>query len=97
MTYLALSKKVESKIRIAALIALGVMILSVIVCVILIFFGGVSVAAGPVVPEAEILEKAPVPGPNLVVIFGIIFFLIALFVVIAVLSIRERRRAKAAS
>jgi hypothetical protein len=92
MIYLALSKKTGPAIRIAALIALGLMVVSVIVCLVLAFTGGPAVSTGPILPVIEPHEKLPAAGSNLAVLFGLIVFLLALFILVAILSLRERKR-----
>jgi hypothetical protein len=94
--YAALSKKSGSRTRIAALIALGLMLLSVIVCAILIFGGSPLVKADGPAPVNLPPGKTVAPGSDLWIILGFIAFLILLFVVVAILSFRERRRQKAA-
>jgi TRAP-type C4-dicarboxylate transport system permease small subunit len=94
IVYVALSKKTGPRTRIAALVALGVMILSVIVCLVIIF-GGAAVVGGDTVTPLDLpAEKAAPPGNDLWVLLAFVIFLIVLFVVVAILSLREQRRAK---
>jgi hypothetical protein len=91
--YLALSKKSNFTIRIAALIALGLMILSVIVSLFIIFFGvGAVKPEGPFLPFAEPPPEPPAVKGDIMVLVGFVLFLIALFVVVFVLSLREQRK-----
>ena len=89
MSYLALSKKIVFRLRIAALIALGVMILALIVCLIVLLSGGALVSGGLVSGESGIpvdLSRGPEYSWLLL---GSVIFLIALFVFIALMSMRE--------
>jgi MFS family permease len=95
--YAALSKKSGFRTRIAALIALALMLISVIVCAVLILTGIVAVAGDGVEPPDLPVEKTVPPGNDLWLLLGFILFLAALFVVVAVLSFREQRRLKAAA
>lgn len=89
--YIALSRKSGLRTRIAALIALGVMLLSVIVCTVLLITGNLE-AEGDVIPLDLPADTAAVPSNDLWIFLAFIVFLAALFVVITVLSIREQRR-----
>jgi cytochrome c oxidase assembly factor CtaG len=91
--YLALSKQSSFTIRIAALIALGVMILSVIISLFIIFLDlGAAKPEGPFLP---FVEQVPVQQPkgNFLALVGFVLFLIALFVVVFFLSLKEHRKA----
>jgi heme/copper-type cytochrome/quinol oxidase subunit 2 len=92
--YVALSKKSGPRTRVAALIALGLMILSLIVCLVIIFGGAAGAGGDIVIPLDPPEEKTVPPGNDLWVFLAFAVFLIVLFVVVAVLSLRERRRAK---
>ena len=94
MAYLALSKKSRFWRRIAALIALGVMIFSVIVCLIVIVFGGTVVAGKRIVSDMEIPFEPPRSAGDSLFIIGFILLLIALFVTVLVLSLHESRNRK---
>jgi heme A synthase len=91
MIFLALSPKTGSKIRIAALIALGAMVLSVIAGLVLILAGAGAASGDPVLPDIDPSET-PSGGGNWAVLLGFIAFLLALFVIVAVLSLREQKR-----
>jgi len=91
IAYLAISKKSSFKVRIAALAALGLMVLTIIVCIFIIF-GVPVVEAG----EAVVLDMPPTDMPppaesggNVLLMF--VFFLLAMFVLVLVLSLREQR------
>jgi hypothetical protein len=91
--YLAVSKKSTFKIRIAALIALAVMLLSVMVSIFVIFFGvGAAKPEGPLLPFVDPSPEPVKTGNNFLVLVGFILFMIALFVVVFVMSIREQRK-----
>jgi amino acid transporter len=96
ITYTALSKKTGPRTRIAALIALAVMILTVIVCLVLIFGGTALVKTGDPLPADIPVDKPSAPGNDWWVLLAFIVFLIALFAVVAVLSFREQRRMRKA-
>jgi TRAP-type C4-dicarboxylate transport system permease small subunit len=90
--YVAVSKKTGPRTRIAALIALAVMILTVIACLFIIF-GGAALVKGDAIRPLDIpAENTSAPGSDLWVLLAFIIFLSVLFVVVAVLSFRERRR-----
>jgi len=90
--YLAVSKKSDFKVRLAALIALGLMVLTVIVSIILIF----GVAVGE--PDATVWLDMPPPdtppqtGPNNNALWMFIVFLLVMFFLVLILSLREQRR-----
>ena len=93
MAYLALSPKTPYGLRIAALIALGVMILSVIICLIIMISGRSGTAN--IVPDVPLMPADKNSGANnLFLILGFIIFLLALFIVIFIFSLRESRNRK---
>jgi heme A synthase len=94
--YAALSKKSGPRTRIAALIALALMILTVIVCLVIIFGGPALVKTAEVLPADIPADKPSGPGNNQWILLAFIIFLIALFVAVAVLSFREQRRRRKA-
>ncbi|MDR0624268.1 MAG: hypothetical protein LBG10_07535 [Treponema sp.] len=94
--YAALSKKTGPRTKTAALIALAVMILTVIVCLVIIFGGAALVRSGEIVPVDIPAEKPAAPANDLWILLAFIVFMIVLFVVVAVLSFREQRRIRAA-
>ena len=93
MVYLALSKKFRFWIRVAALVALGVMIAAVVVSLILIFFGRASVVKDSIIADLDIPPAPPTAGNSLVILIFILF-LIALFVTVVILSLHEQRSKK---
>jgi uncharacterized membrane protein YhaH (DUF805 family) len=90
MIYMALDKKSNFQTRLASIIALGVMIVAVIICLIVIFSDN-TVAVDPstliVGAPAEVAEEN-----NLTALFISIIFLLVLFAVIAILARREHKR-----
>jgi formate hydrogenlyase subunit 3/multisubunit Na+/H+ antiporter MnhD subunit len=90
--YMALSRKSSLRTRIAALIALGLMFLSVIACIVLLISGGLGAEGNVLIPLDPPADTAAAPSNDIWLFLTFIVFLAALFVVIAVLSIRERRR-----
>ena len=91
--YLALDKKSSFPIKLAALGALAVMILTIIICLVIVLTDN----RVPVDPSTLIVG-APVEvkdaDDNLFALFFSIFFLLALFVAIVVLVFREHRKNK---
>ena len=94
VVFLALSRKSSIVVRMTALIALGLMVITVIICLLIGF--GVIGNAGPrvvVLPDAELYDTPPpAPGPNVMMLVMFIIFLVALFVVVLVMSLKERQR-----
>ena len=68
MVYLALSKKIRFRLRVAMLVALGVMITAVIVSLIVILLSRASVAGKNIIADMEIPTAAPA-SRNLLFIF----------------------------
>ncbi|MDR0584720.1 MAG: hypothetical protein LBG57_10295 [Treponema sp.] len=90
--YLALSKKSTFRVRIAALIALGVMVLSLIISLFLIFLVKPAEPASPFIPFDVPVEEPPNTGNNIFALLGVILFLVVLFLVILMMSMRENRK-----
>jgi len=91
MVYLALSRKSDFKVRVAALAAMAAMIITVIICLFRIFMAPAAAAAkAQPYPDMPAVETAPPPNAMGLVLFIII--LIALFLVVLFLSLREQRR-----
>jgi formate hydrogenlyase subunit 3/multisubunit Na+/H+ antiporter MnhD subunit len=93
MVYLALNKKSNFHTRLAALIALAVMILTVIICLIIALSdtrAPVDVSTLIVGAPVEVVEQ----NNNLLSLFFLIIFLLAFLVLIAVLAMREQRKNK---
>ena len=91
IAYLAISRRSTFQIRIAALVALAVMIITVIICLVKIFMAPHSEAARtPPYPDSPPLP--PAPPPNIMGLVLVIVILLAMFAVVLYLSIREQRR-----
>ena len=91
VAYLALSKNSEFRVRIAALGALAVMIVSVIVCMVL-YFRTAAVPKQLILPDMMPSEMPPPPSNSNPTMIMMIVFLVGLFVVIFFLSMREQKR-----
>jgi len=93
MVYLALDKKSNFHTRLAALIALGIMILTVIIC-LLIAFSTPTVQIDP----STLIVGAPVEAPeddnNVMILLFSILILIAFLIMIVILAMRENRKNK---
>jgi heme A synthase len=92
MSYMALKKQSNFSMRLASLIALAVMILTVIICVILVLMGG-----GAPVDESILLvvggpAEQPTGNSNLLAVLILVLFLVVLFAIVFVLSMREHRK-----
>ena len=92
--YLAISSKSSRIIKIVALCALGLMVLTVIVCMLIVF--GVIQSGGSqpqMLPDAVLSDAPPPPPkPNIlpVIMFSIVFIL--LFALVLVLSLRDKKK-----
>ena len=93
--YMALSKKSTFKVRIVALGALAVMVLVTIICIFIIF-GGKSAAQTTPLPDALPSDIPPAPSQNAVPVIIFAIFLIALFILILIMSMREQRKSTGA-
>jgi len=92
--YMAVSKKSTFKIRIAALGALALMIVSVVICLI-VYFKGAPAPQQLVLPEMLGSElSAPVSNTSPVTMIMLSIFLLVLFAVIFFMAMREQRRAE---
>jgi len=89
--YLAVSRRSSFQIRIAALIALAVMITTVIISLFRIFMAP-SAAAAKAPPYPDMPAPPPAPPPNPMAMVLVVVIMVALFLVILFLSIREQRR-----
>ncbi|MDR1253091.1 MAG: hypothetical protein LBK62_13155 [Treponema sp.] len=92
--YMALSKKSSPKIRIAALIALATMVLSLVISLFLILVMGPVEPEAPLIPFAMPIGEPPDTETNILVLLGFALFLLALFTVVLVISLREQRRSR---
>jgi len=91
--YMALAKKSSFKVRVVALGALAVMILTVIICI----FISIKVVSTPqqiILPDALPSDiPPPQTGNNSFMMIMFMIFMVGLFVVIFVLAMREQKRA----
>lgn len=92
MVYLAIDKKSNTPTRIASLIALGIMVLTIIICLVVVLTDtrvpideSVLIVGAPVETTADI-------GNNIWILLGLILFLIILFAFIVIQSLRENRK-----
>ncbi|MCL2758593.1 MAG: hypothetical protein FWD22_00040 [Treponema sp.] len=94
MSFLALDKKSNFHTRLASLGALALMILTVIICVFIILTDNrVPVDPSTLIVGAPVEIKDESDNNVIALLFTIIFFL-ALFVVIAVLAMKEHKKHK---
>jgi len=91
--YMAVSRKSSFKIRIAALGALALMIVSVIICLIF-YFKAASTSKVIPLPDMMPSDIPPPSSGNPVSMIVLTLFLIALFVVIFIMAMREQKRAE---
>ena len=92
---MAFNKKSSFAVRIACLIALGLMLLTIIVCLVV----GMT-DDKVIVDESVLIVGAPVEtkksgSDNLMVLLLLIIFLVAFFVVVTVLAIKEHKKLNA--
>jgi len=96
MGYLAIDKKSTFHMRLASLGALALMIITLIICIVLVLTDNrVPVDESVLIVGAPVEVKEKDEGNNLLAIIFSILFLIALFVVIVFLAMREHKRGKA--
>jgi len=91
VSYLAISKKSELKVRIAALGALAVMIVTVIVCLV-VYFKAEAVPKQLFLPDMMPSDMPPPVKNSPVTMIMLIVLMIALFVVVFFLSMKEQKR-----
>ena len=92
MIYMALSKQSNFTTRIASLIALAVMVVTVIICFSLILMSGkapVDESVVYVIPPPPVESKG---SNNIFVLMLLIIFMIMIFVLVFFLSLREHRK-----
>ena len=92
MVYLSLSKRSNFSTRIASLIALAVMVISVIICLCFVFFGGSEPVDESIVIIAGTPEETPKTNSNTIAFLFLIVFFIGLLATVAVLSLKEHRK-----
>ncbi|MDR2716758.1 MAG: hypothetical protein LBB89_01645 [Treponema sp.] len=91
--YLAISPQSNFKIRVAALGALALMIITVIICLV-IFFKSTATPKQILLPDMLPSDLPPVSTEhNIPMLIMLIVFLIALFVMVVIVSMREHKKA----
>jgi len=93
VAFLALSKKSEFKVRVAALGALAVMIATVIVCLVL-YFKATATPKQLILPDMMPSDMPPPVNNSPGTTIMLIVFLIALFVAVFLLAMKEQKRAE---
>jgi hypothetical protein len=92
--FLAISKKSSFKIRIAALGALALMTVSVVVCMF-VYFKSAKTPKLIILPDTL---PSDIPPPqsesNIAMLVMSLIFMIALFVAVVIVSLREQKRAE---
>jgi heme A synthase len=93
IVYFALSKESSRIVRFAALIALGAVILSVLICGVIVILGLGGGEEEPVMPDFLATEEPAPPAKDntLITILGALF-LLAFLVAVAVLSLKEQKK-----
>jgi NADH:ubiquinone oxidoreductase subunit 4 (subunit M) len=92
---MAFNKKSSFAVRIASLIALALMLLTIVICLVFALTDN-KVAVDPsVLIVGAPVETKKTGNDNLLVLLLVIIFLIAFFVVIAVLAIKEHKKINA--
>jgi len=92
MIFMALDKKSSFPTRIAALIAIALMMITVVICVVIVLTDNrVPIDESVLIVGAPVEVKEGGSG-NLMVILLLIVFLIGFFVLIVILAMRENRK-----
>jgi membrane associated rhomboid family serine protease len=89
---MAFNKKSSFTTRVASLIALGVMILAIIVCLIVAFTDNTVVVDASVLIVGAPVEVKKTGNDNTMVLFLLIIFLIAFFFFFLVFAMKEHRK-----
>jgi membrane protein DedA with SNARE-associated domain len=93
IVYFALSRESSRALRLTAMAALGLIILSVLICVIIIFANMDFTSREPVMPDFLAPQPPPAaPKGNFLVLFLLAVFIIVFLGVVIFLSLRERKR-----
>ena len=93
VAYMALARNSSPKLRIAALGALGIMVVTAIICSLVILKANKVVTV--IDPEQVLLPDANPPvveDNNIVSVVMLILFLVALFALVLVFALREQKR-----
>jgi len=94
MIFLAFRKKSEFAVRVASLIALGVMMLTIIICLFLVFTDDRVPVDESVVIVGAAPEIKEVDNSNMMVLFLVVIVLIAVFAMVVIAAMREYRKNK---
>jgi len=92
MVYMALNKKSPFNLRVASLAALALMILTVIICLFIIFTDDRVPVDESVIIVGAIQETQEQSGSNIIILLLFIVFLAGLFITIAYFSMKEQRK-----
>jgi hypothetical protein len=93
IVYIALSRKSSKALRLTALVALGAIILSVLICLVIIFAGMGAAGKEPVMPDFLTTEPlSDAPKGNFLVLFLLAVFIVTFLGIVILLSLRERKR-----
>ena len=92
MIYTALSKKSSFKIKVATLIALALMIITVIICIILVFSNAGAVADESIVHVIPPAVQQPRDHTNTFISLLLILIMIALLAAVVLVSLKEHRK-----
>ena len=92
MIGLALDKKSNLAVRIASLIAIALMILTLIICLFMILTDNRVPVDESIVIVGAVPETKERSTTNVMVLLLLIIFLVALFAIIAFLSLREHHK-----
>ena len=94
MISVALHKKSNLYIRIASLGALALMLVTIIICLFIVFTDNrVVVDESVLIVGAPVIVEEP-DSNNVMVLFLFIIFLVIIFTIVAVYSLKEHRRQK---
>jgi cytochrome bd-type quinol oxidase subunit 2 len=92
IVYLAVSSQSSFRLKIAALGALALMITTVIICLFL-FFKSAGTHKQRLLPDMDPSDLPPVSTEhNLPMLIMLVIFLIALFIMVVIVSMREHKR-----
>jgi cytochrome bd-type quinol oxidase subunit 1 len=92
MVYLALNKKSGFAVRLAALIALALMIITVIVCLFIVFGGRTALVEESVLAIEDAVPVEAEQGNNSLTLLLVFMFLFVFFAIVVLLSLREHRK-----
>lgn len=94
MVFLIFDKKSTPTVRVASLIALGIMVLTVIICVFMVITDDTVVVDPSVLIVGAPVEKKESSSGNIWIILLLIVILGALFAFVAVHTVKENRKNK---